>query len=137
MPHQWTIAFLLTAGASSSDPAVELERGTDATCRVHGPSRLVSGGDSGTSDYVPHYTGECRNGVAHGQGRLEWRMRWTPGRTRAVWEGRFIDGVFVGNQPVDHVTALAGGHGAAREFCDVLLVASGRYASVLANVMQA
>lgn len=26
-----------------------------------------------------------------------------------------------------HVTALAGGHGAAREFCDVLLMASGRY----------
>src|SRR3569832_1646372 len=29
------------------------------------------------------------------------------------------------------VTAAAGGHGAAREFCDVLLVASGRYASLL------
>ena len=25
----------------------------------------------------------------------------------------------------------AGGHGAAREFCDVLLVASGRYAGLL------
>ncbi|WP_428421074.1 KdsC family phosphatase [Methylibium sp.] len=32
---------------------------------------------------------------------------------------------------VDHVTAAAGGHGAAREFCDVLLVASGRYADLL------
>jgi 3-deoxy-D-manno-octulosonate 8-phosphate phosphatase (KDO 8-P phosphatase) len=31
----------------------------------------------------------------------------------------------------DHVTALGGGHGAAREFCDILLVASGRYASLL------
>jgi len=30
-----------------------------------------------------------------------------------------------------HVTANTGGHGAAREFCDVLLVASGRYASLL------
>ena len=30
-----------------------------------------------------------------------------------------------------HVTALAGGHGAAREFCDLLLVASGRYAGLL------
>jgi len=30
-----------------------------------------------------------------------------------------------------HVTAAAGGHGAAREFCDVLLVASGRYAELL------
>jgi 3-deoxy-D-manno-octulosonate 8-phosphate phosphatase (KDO 8-P phosphatase) len=30
-----------------------------------------------------------------------------------------------------HVTSNVGGHGAAREFCDVLLVASGRYASLL------
>ena len=31
-----------------------------------------------------------------------------------------------------HVTAAAGGHGAAREFCDLLLVAAGRYAPLLA-----
>jgi 3-deoxy-D-manno-octulosonate 8-phosphate phosphatase (KDO 8-P phosphatase) len=30
-----------------------------------------------------------------------------------------------------HVTAAIGGHGAAREFCDLLLVASGRYAGLL------
>ena len=31
----------------------------------------------------------------------------------------------------DHVTARGGGHGAAREFCDLLLIASGRYAALL------
>ncbi|MFO1326353.1 MAG: HAD hydrolase family protein [Rubrivivax sp.] len=30
-----------------------------------------------------------------------------------------------------HVTAAAGGHGAAREFCDLLLTACGRYAELL------
>lgn len=30
-----------------------------------------------------------------------------------------------------HVTRAAGGHGAAREFCDLLLAASGRYAGAL------
>jgi 3-deoxy-D-manno-octulosonate 8-phosphate phosphatase (KDO 8-P phosphatase) len=30
-----------------------------------------------------------------------------------------------------HVTRAMGGHGAAREFCDLLLVASGRYAQLL------
>jgi 3-deoxy-D-manno-octulosonate 8-phosphate phosphatase (KDO 8-P phosphatase) len=30
-----------------------------------------------------------------------------------------------------HVTTAAGGYGAAREFCDLLLVASGRYAQLL------
>jgi 3-deoxy-D-manno-octulosonate 8-phosphate phosphatase (KDO 8-P phosphatase) len=30
-----------------------------------------------------------------------------------------------------HVTALPGGHGAAREFCDLLLMAAGRYGSLL------
>ena len=31
----------------------------------------------------------------------------------------------------DHVTARPGGHGAAREFCDLLLIASGRYGALL------
>ena len=31
----------------------------------------------------------------------------------------------------DYVTQRSGGHGAAREFCDLLLVASGRYAQLL------
>jgi 3-deoxy-D-manno-octulosonate 8-phosphate phosphatase (KDO 8-P phosphatase) len=30
-----------------------------------------------------------------------------------------------------HVTAASGGHGAAREFCDLLLTAAGRYAALL------
>jgi 3-deoxy-D-manno-octulosonate 8-phosphate phosphatase (KDO 8-P phosphatase) len=32
-----------------------------------------------------------------------------------------------------HVTAASGGHGAARDFCDLLLVAAGRYAGLLAG----
>ena len=32
-----------------------------------------------------------------------------------------------------HVTAAAAGHGAAREFCDLLLCAAGRYAALLAG----
>ena len=35
-----------------------------------------------------------------------------------------------------HVTAAPGGHGAAREFCDLLLMASGRYASLLQQQMR-
>jgi 3-deoxy-D-manno-octulosonate 8-phosphate phosphatase (KDO 8-P phosphatase) len=34
---------------------------------------------------------------------------------------------------VHHVTAASGGHGAAREFCDLLLIAAGRYAALLAS----
>lgn len=35
-----------------------------------------------------------------------------------------------------HVTAASGGHGAAREFCDLLLMASGRYAGLLSGQLQ-
>ena len=35
-----------------------------------------------------------------------------------------------------HVTQSPGGHGAAREFCDVLLVAGGRYAGLLQEYTQ-
>ena len=36
----------------------------------------------------------------------------------------------------DHVTTVRGGHGAAREFCDLLLMASGRYAALLHSEVQ-
>lgn len=35
-----------------------------------------------------------------------------------------------------HVTAAMGGHGAAREFCDLLLMAAGRYARLLQEQVQ-
>ena len=35
-----------------------------------------------------------------------------------------------------HVTAAAGGYGAAREFCDLLLMASGRYAALLQDQLK-
>jgi 3-deoxy-D-manno-octulosonate 8-phosphate phosphatase (KDO 8-P phosphatase) len=35
-----------------------------------------------------------------------------------------------------HVTAAAGGHGAGREFCDLLLMAAGRYAALLQGHLQ-
>ena len=35
-----------------------------------------------------------------------------------------------------HVTSAAGGHGAAREFCDLLLMASGRYAKLLQDQLK-
>ena len=37
---------------------------------------------------------------------------------------------------VHHVTTRAGGFGAAREFCDVLLMASGRYAGLVEEAVQ-
>jgi len=35
-----------------------------------------------------------------------------------------------------HVTCAPGGHGAAREFCDLLLIASGHYATLLQQQLQ-
>ncbi len=35
-----------------------------------------------------------------------------------------------------HVTAARGGEGAAREFCDLLLMAAGRYAALLQGHLQ-
>ncbi len=35
-----------------------------------------------------------------------------------------------------HVTTAVGGHGAAREFCDLLLMAAGRYAGLLRGQLQ-
>jgi 3-deoxy-D-manno-octulosonate 8-phosphate phosphatase (KDO 8-P phosphatase) len=37
---------------------------------------------------------------------------------------------------VDHLSPLSGGHGAAREFCDLLLMAKGRYAALLQSELR-
>ena len=51
--------------------------------------------------------------------------------TRAAFAGAPANAHVEVKAVAHHVTAAAGGHGAAREFCDLLLVAAGRYAALL------
>lgn len=51
--------------------------------------------------------------------------------TRAAFACAPVGGHVEARSAAHHVTRAAGGHGAAREFCDVLLVASGQYARLL------
>jgi 3-deoxy-D-manno-octulosonate 8-phosphate phosphatase (KDO 8-P phosphatase) len=53
------------------------------------------------------------------------------GPLRARLAALGVEHVHYGTAVAHHVTAAAGGNGAAREFCDLLLVASGRYAGLL------
>jgi 3-deoxy-D-manno-octulosonate 8-phosphate phosphatase (KDO 8-P phosphatase) len=51
--------------------------------------------------------------------------------TRAAFAGAPSNAHIEVKAIAHYVTQLEGGHGAAREFCDLLLVASGRYAELL------
>ena len=64
-------------------------------CQVWAPSRL------NTTDYLLRYQGDCRGGRADGKGKAEWLDAYTENRVAYTWAGRFRNGVFIGDQPVE------------------------------------
>lgn len=98
-------AIALSTVANASDWA---EPSGDSPCKVWGPSMLTGRSDSGKSDYIARYRGECRNGLAHGTGTLDWVNRWSPSHIAGTWQGRFHDGIFIGQQKVRQVSGLPG-----------------------------
>ncbi|QEI07089.1 hypothetical protein FXN63_15520 [Pigmentiphaga aceris] len=78
-----------------------------SSCKVWGPSMLISaGGDQ--SDYLMRYQGACKDGVANGAGTATWLYRWVDGKVHSTWKGNFVNGIFVGQQPVRSVTGMPG-----------------------------
>jgi len=108
------IAAAVLAIAAAS-PAVAQRQGNTqwaanapgSSCKVWGPSMLISaGGDQ--SDYLMRYQGACKDGVADGRGTATWLYRWAEGKAHSTWSGNFVNGIFVGQQPVRSVTGLPG-----------------------------
>jgi hypothetical protein len=62
----------------------------DKGCQVWAPPQLPG------PDFVPSYTGACKNGRAEGRGKLEWRNRYAEMKVRATWDGYFRNGVYAG-----------------------------------------
>lgn len=65
-------------------------------CKVWVPLQLHA------PDYVPKYTGACRNGMANGKGSLQWLYAYAEMRPKTTWQGYFTDGVYVGDNPLPH-----------------------------------
>lgn len=53
------------------------------------------------ADYRLRYQGDCKAGRAEGQGRAEWLYHYTEDKLAYLWEGRFKNGIFIGDQPVE------------------------------------
>jgi hypothetical protein len=83
------LASLLVAGAAATGTAQAAEhRDPTSGCVVQAPSYLAS------NDFIFSYEGACRNGLAEGQGKAIWTLRYSP-QNRHVWAGRFNNGVFL------------------------------------------
>ncbi len=86
---------------SATDPATgESTTGytkADANgCRVWVPLQLHA------PDYVPKYTGACKDGMADGKGSLQWLYAYAEMRPKTTWQGYFRDGVYVGDTALPH-----------------------------------
>jgi len=102
-----TIAAMSPASAQRQGNTQWAANAPGSSCKVWGPSMLINaGGDQ--SDYLMRYQGACKDGVAQGRGTATWLYRWADGKVHSTWTGNFVDGIFVGQQPVRSVTGLPG-----------------------------
>ena len=81
------LGLLAALGLSGNASAVPAEK--SAGCEV------VASGTLNRPDYVASYSGGCRNGMADGQGKAQWRLVHAPDAAPVVWQGRFSQGVYL------------------------------------------
>jgi len=84
------LAAAVVAGAALMGGVAQAAEHRDPTsgCVVQAPSYLAS------NDFIFSYEGACRNGVAEGQGKAIWTLRYAS-QKRHEWAGRFSGGVFL------------------------------------------
>ncbi len=62
-------------------------------CKVWQPAQLRA------PDFIPKYTGACKDGLASGKGHLDWLNKYASMRVSQSWDGYFADGVYAGAVP--------------------------------------
>jgi len=86
----------LASGASAQAPTTGYTSANEQGCRVWVPPQLHG------PDFIPHYAGACKDGLAQGKGQLEWLNRYASLRVTAAWSGYFASGIYVGTVPFDY-----------------------------------
>jgi hypothetical protein len=84
------------AAAAQSASHTGFVSGNANGCKIWAPPQLS------TSDFVPRYTGGCKDGKAEGRGKLQWLYRYAGLKVKSSWDGYFRQGVFVGAKPFTH-----------------------------------
>ena len=94
----WAItgaALAVTGVAMLGGKAVAAPEGVST-----GDCAVLASGQLGSSEYIASYQGACQGGKAQGQGKAEWRLRYSPQAAPVVWQGRFDQGVFLSEREV-------------------------------------
>ena len=65
-----------------------------------GDCEVLASGQLRSNDYIASYQGGCKAGKADGQGKAEWRLRYATNAAPIVWQGRFVQGVFLSEREV-------------------------------------
>ncbi len=97
--------FTLVGAAQKHMAATDAQTGQNTTgytsannaaCQVWVPLQLHA------PDYVPRYTGACKDGKANGRGSLQWLYAYAEMKPKTTWQGFFQDGVYVGDTALNH-----------------------------------
>lgn len=83
---------ILAVAASLANPAPARAAAPSVST---GECAVQSSGTLNSSEYVYSYSGGCKDGKAEGQGKAQWQLRNAPTVAPVVWQGRFVQGVFL------------------------------------------
>jgi len=61
---------------------------------------VLASGQLGNDDHIASYTGGCKNGRAEGQGEARWALRYAPDAAPVIWQGRFVNGIYLAEPEV-------------------------------------
>ena len=91
MKVQWVLVVAMAAGiAHAQDDKTGYTPANPQGCKVWQPPQLRA------PDFIPKYTGGCRDGMASGKGHLDWLNKYASMRVSQSWDGYFSDGVYAG-----------------------------------------
>ena len=95
-PTRLRVAMAALALASLSTPlALAAPAGVST-----GSCEVLASGQLRSNEYVASYEGNCKAGLAQGQGKAVWQLRHAPQAAPVVWQGRFTQGVFLAEPEV-------------------------------------
>jgi hypothetical protein len=90
----WMVFFAMAAGvAHAQDNRTGYQPANAQGCKVWQPAQLRA------PDFIPKYSGGCKDGMASGKGHLDWINRYASMRISQSWDGYFSDGVYAGAKP--------------------------------------
>jgi hypothetical protein len=95
--EMWVVFLAMAAGTARAQDTPGYHPADAQGCKVWQPAQLRA------PDFIPKYSGGCKDGLASGKGHLDWLNKFASMRVSQSWDGYFSYGVYAGAMPFPFV----------------------------------